>query len=100
MCACFYAFVHSLVADRIVMAASRLLGATAAYVIILSFAAGHPKSYWNGCIKAAAAMICQQFFYILAVLLFLFKFLFKTVLRKRVFSVEASRSIWFWSRNF
>ena len=42
------AFVDSLVADRIVMAASRLRGATAACVILLlSFAAGHRKSYWK-----------------------------------------------------
>ena len=34
---------NSASADRIVMAASRLLGATAACVILLSFAAGHRK---------------------------------------------------------
>ena len=39
----------SVSADCIVMAASRLLGAAAACVILLSFAAGHRKSYWNGC---------------------------------------------------
>ena len=37
-------FCNSVSADRIVMAASRLLGATAACVILLSFAAGHRKS--------------------------------------------------------
>ena len=36
-------FCNSASADRIVMAASRLLGATAACVILLSFAAGHRK---------------------------------------------------------
>ena len=46
-------FCNSASADRIVMAASTLLGATAACVILLSFAAGHRKSYWSGCIKAA-----------------------------------------------
>ena len=35
---------NSVSADRIVMAASRLLGATAACVIPSSFAAGHRKS--------------------------------------------------------
>ena len=40
-------------ADRIVMAASRLLRAVAAFVILLSFAAGSRKSYWTGCMKAA-----------------------------------------------
>ena len=36
---------NSVFADRIVMAASRLIGAAAACVILLSFAAGHRKSY-------------------------------------------------------
>ena len=47
------------------MAASRLLGASAACIILLSFAAGHRKSYWSGCIKAAK-VICQLIFAILA----------------------------------
>ena len=38
-------FCNSVSADRIVMAASRLLGAAAACVILLFFAAGHRKSY-------------------------------------------------------
>ena len=46
-------FCNSVFADRIVMAASRLLLATAACVILLSFAAGLRKSYWSGCMKAA-----------------------------------------------
>ena len=37
-------------ADRIVMAAWRCPGAVAACVILLSFVAGHGKSYWNGCV--------------------------------------------------
>ena len=45
-------FCNSVSADRIVVAASRLLGAAAACVILLSFAAEDRKSYWNGCIKA------------------------------------------------
>ena len=52
-------FCNSVSADRIVMAASRLLGATAACVILSSFAAGHRKLYWNGCIKSAR-VICQR----------------------------------------
>ena len=43
------------------MAASRLLGAAAARVILLSFAAGHRKLYWSGCTKAAI-VTCQQIF--------------------------------------
>ena len=43
------------------MAASRLLGTAAACVILMSFAAGHRKSYGSGRIKAAI-VICQQIF--------------------------------------
>ena len=69
-------FCNSVSADRIVVAASRLLGAAAACVILLSFAAEDRKSYWNGCIKAAK-VICQQIFPILAQIIFLLKFPFK-----------------------
>ena len=70
-------FCNSVSADRIVVAASRLLGAAAACVILLSFAAEDRKSYWNGCIKAAI-VICQQIFSILALIIFLLKFLLKS----------------------
>ena len=40
-------FRNSVSADRIVVAASRLLGAAAACVILLSFAAEDRKSYWK-----------------------------------------------------
>ena len=53
---------NSVSADRIGVAASRLLGAAAACVILLSFAAEDRTSYWNGCIKAAK-VICQQIFF-------------------------------------
>ena len=46
-------FCNSVSADRIVLAASRLLRAVAAFVILLSFAAGFRKSSWSGCMKAA-----------------------------------------------
>ena len=59
-------FHNSAPADRIVVAASRLLGAAAACVILLSFAAGHRKSYWSGFFKAAI-VICQKIFYFGAV---------------------------------
>ena len=49
-------FCNLIFADRIVVAASRLLGAAAACVILLSFAAGLRKSYWSGCIKAATVI--------------------------------------------
>ena len=41
------------VAKRSAMAASRFLGAMAACVILLLFAAEHRKSHWNGCMKVA-----------------------------------------------
>ena len=63
-------FCNSVSADRIVMAASRLLRAVAAFVILLSFAAGSRKSYWSCCMKAAT-VICQQIFSILALVIFL-----------------------------
>ena len=62
-----------------VMAASRLPGVEAVCVILLSFAAGHGKSHWCGCIKAAI-VICQQNFSILALVIFRFKIPFKKCL--------------------
>ena len=70
-------FSNSVSADRTVMAASRLLRAVAAFVILLSFAAGSRKSYWSGCMKAAT-VICQQIFSILALMIFLLKILLKS----------------------
>ena len=68
-------FCNSVFADRIVMAASRLLLATAACVILLSFGAGLRKSYWSGCMKAAT-VICQQIFSISAPAIFFLKKIF------------------------
>ena len=59
------------------MAASRLFGAAAACVILLSFAAEDRKFYWNGCIKAAKVN-CQQIFSILALIIVFLKFLLKS----------------------
>ena len=90
-------FCNSVSADRIVVAASRLLGAAAACVILLSFAAEHRKSYWSGCIQAAIA-ICQQIFAILALVIFLLKILSKSASKSSFcrFGVE----IRFWSCSF
>ena len=79
------------VAKRIVMAASRLLGAMAACVILLSFAAGHRKLYWNGCIKSAR-VICQRIFLILALMIFLLKLFLKSASKTCFFFPLASRS--------
>ena len=85
-----------LVFPLVVMAASRLLGAAAACVILLSFAVGHCKSYWSGCIKAAI-MICQQIFSILALVIFPSNS-FSKVLQNRVFFFGAE--IGFWTCTF
>ena len=90
-------FCNSVAADRIVVAASRLLCAAAACVILLSFAAEHRKSYWGGCIQAAIA-ICQHIFLILAIVIFLVKFLLKSASKSSFcrYGVE----IRFWSCSF
>ena len=72
------------------MAKSGLLGTAAACVILFSFAAGHRKSYWSGCIKAAI-LICRQIFSILGLVIFRLKVLLK-VLQNRLFFALASRS--------
>ena len=68
------------------MFASRLLRAVAALVILLSFAAGLRKSYWSGCMKAAT-VICQQIFFILALVIFLLKILLKSASKSSFFSL-------------
>ena len=94
LCAYFYAFLEAVVPDRIGMAASRLLDAAAACVILLSFAAEDCKSYWSGCIQAAR-LICQQIFAILALVIFLLKFLLKSASKSSFFSFGVE--ILFWS---
>ena len=84
-------------ATHIVMAASRLLHAVAACVILLSFAAGLRKSYWSGCMKAAT-VICQQIFSILALVIFLLKILLKSASKSSFF--RSGVEIRFWSYNF
>ena len=79
-----FVFCNSVSADRIVVAASRLLGAAAACVMLLSFAAEHCKSYWSGCIQAAR-LICQQIFAILALVIFLLKILLKSASKPSFF---------------
>ena len=79
-------FCNSVFADRIVMAASRLLRAVAAFVILLSFAAGLRESYWSGCMKAAT-VICQQISSILALVIFLLKIILKSASKSSFFSL-------------
>ena len=77
-------FCNSVSADRIVVAASRLLGAAAACVILLSFAAEQRKSYWNGKIQAAI-VIWQQIFSTLALVIFLLKIILKNASKSSFF---------------
>ena len=84
-------------ATHIVMAASRLLHAVAACVILLSFAAGLRKSYWIGCMKAAT-VICQQIVSILALVIFLLKILLKSASKSPFF--RSGIEIRFWSYKF
>ena len=90
-------FCNSVFADRIVMAPSRLLRAVAAFVILLSFAAGLRKSYWSGCMKAATT-ICQQISSILALVIFLLKILLKSASKSSFF--RSGVEIRFWTCTF
>ena len=89
-------FCNSVFADRIVMAASRLLLATAACVILLSFVVGLRKSYWSGCMKAAT-VICQQIFSILALVIFLLKILLKSASKSSFFRFGVEIRFWSFS---
>ena len=70
------------VAKRIAVVASKFLGATAACVILLSFAAEDRKSHWNGCMKVV--MVILQF-YILALVMFLFRVLLNSLQNRAFF---------------
>ena len=84
-----------MLADPSVMAASRLLSAAAACVILVSFAAESSESYWSSCIKV---VICQQIFSILALAIFLLKSFLKTASKSSFFGFAVE--IRFWSCNF
>ena len=90
-------FCNSVSANRIVVAASRLLGAAAACVILLSFATEHRKSYWSGCIQAAI-VICHEIFAVFTVVIFLLKILLKSASKSSFFCFGGE--IRFWSCNF
>ena len=63
-------FVHVFAHSSIVLTAQSLQELTAqASFWPVSFAAGHRKSYWNGCFKVAIA-ICHDIFSILALVIF------------------------------
>ena len=87
-------FCNSVSADRNVMPASRFFVPLHA---LLSFAAEDCKLYWSGCIQVAIA-ICQQIVAILAIAIFLLKFLLKSASKSSFcrFGVE----IRFWSCSF
>ena len=77
-------FCNSVSADRIVVGATRLLGAAAACVILLSFAVEQRNSYWNGKIQAAI-VIWQQIFSTLALVIFLPKIFLKNASKSSFF---------------
>ena len=56
-CACRDAGLRRDVGKRLVVAASRFLGATAVCVLLLFVAAEHRKSYWTGCMKASMVIL-------------------------------------------
>ena len=66
-------FCNSVSADHIALPASRFLAA-AAVCVTLFFRDEKRKSSWSGCFKVAL-VICQQIFPILALTIFLLKFL-------------------------
>ena len=85
--------------SRIVMAASRLLGAAAAVCVLLfSFAAGHRKSYWCGSINQGCDSVLSADFLNFGAGDFPFKVLLKSASKSYFpcFGVE----IRFWSCNF
>ena len=71
------------------MAASSLLGAAAACEILLPLPAGRRQSYWSGCI--VATVIFQQIFSILALVIFVLKFLLIRKCFKIVFCLLSRR---------
>jgi len=91
-----FVFCNSVSSGRIEVAASRLLGDAAACVILLCFAAGHRKSYWNGCIKAAI-VICYRIFSIFGASNFPFQMPFKKCFKIVFFRFGVE--IRFWSCN-
>ena len=89
MCAYFYALVVSVVADRNVMIASRLLGAAAAFFLFtIVFCSSNCESYWNGCYQAAI-VICQQMFAILPLAIFLLKLILKSASKSFFFGMAS-----------
>ena len=74
-----FVFCYSVSADCSGMAASRF-AAAGACVILLCFPAESRKSHCNGSMKVAKGALAADFFCILVVMIFLFKFLLHSVL--------------------
>ena len=89
---------NSVSVDRIVIAASRLLRAVAAFVILLSFAAGSSKSSWSGCMKAARVDLSADFLHFGASDFPSIKILLKSASKSSFF--RSGVEIRFWSYNF
>ena len=84
----------SVCADRSGMAASRFLAAAAACGIFF-FAVESHKLYYNGCMKVANGVLAADFFFILALMIFLFKFPWKSASKSSFFRLGVE--VWFWS---
>ena len=78
-------FCNSVSADRSGMAASRLLLAAAACVILLRFAAESRKSHCNGSVRRVKGALGNSLFWILAPMIFLLKFLLKRASKSSFF---------------
>ena len=91
-------FCNSVSADRSGMAASRLLLAAAACVILLRFAAESRKSHCNGSVRRVKGALGTDFLWILAPMIFLLKFLLKNRSKSTFFG--SGVEIRFWSCNF
>ena len=79
---CSNVFRNSVSADPIVMAASRFLAAAAECRILVSFTAESHKSHWR---KVANGALAAVFFSILALMIFLLKFLLESASKSSFF---------------
>ena len=84
LCASFYAFLEVVVADRVGMAAWLLSFGVVLCGERFGVAAWCCKTHCNGCFKVAG-LICQPIFAILALVIFLLKFLLKSVSKSSFF---------------
>ena len=78
LCCHSIVFRSAVSADRSGMAASSFLLAAAACRILLRFAAESRKSHCNGSVRRVSGAVGEQMFSVLALMIFLLKFLLKS----------------------